>query len=176
MFGNRINSTATVTLKHISNIQLLFLCLLMPGAWLAPCKASFYPIPSGVSPIQHSVKWHWDWCEVWLSIPLSRTKYRPIHGLYASSALLTSKKQRGWTLTFGLALGFSCSNFFAAASIDAAAPSSSVSAMTVGSSGSTHSVPEINGDEDNNFSDTRAAIQTWWFTITLQVSNRECTL
>lgn len=45
-------------------------------------------------------------------------------------------------LTFGLALGLSCSSFLAAASIDAAAPSSSVSAMTVGSSGSTHSEPE----------------------------------
>lgn len=48
-----------------------------------------------------------------------------------------------WTLTFGFALGFSCSNFLAAASMDAAAPSNSVSAMTVGSSGSTHSVPKI---------------------------------
>lgn len=47
------------------------------------------------------------------------------------------------TLTFGFALGFSCSNFLAAASMDAAAPSNSVSAMTVGSSGSTHSVPKI---------------------------------
>ena len=46
------------------------------------------------------------------------------------------------TLTFGFALGFSCSNFLAAASMDAAAPSNSVSAMTVGSSGSTHSVPK----------------------------------
>lgn len=125
----------------------------MADAWLTPWKASFYPLPSGVSPIQCSVSWHWDWCKVWLFIPLpwTVTKYTLVYGLYASSALLTSKKQWGWTLTFGLALGFSCSNFFAAASIDAAAPSSSVSAMTVGSSGSTHSVPEINGDEDNNF-------------------------
>lgn len=45
------------------------------------------------------------------------------------------------TLTLGLALGFSCSSFLAAASMAAAAPSSSFSAMTVGSSGSTHSVP-----------------------------------
>lgn len=44
--------------------------------------------------------------------------------------------------TLGLALGFSCSSFLAAASMDAAAPNSSVSAITVGSSGSTHSVPE----------------------------------
>lgn len=43
--------------------------------------------------------------------------------------------------TFGLALGLSCSSFLAAASMDAAAPSSSVSAITVGSSGSTHSEP-----------------------------------
>ena len=43
--------------------------------------------------------------------------------------------------TLGLALGLSCSSFLAAASMDAAAPSSSVSAMTVGSSGSTHSDP-----------------------------------
>ena len=47
----------------------------------------------------------------------------------------------GWIRTLGLALGLSCSSFFAAASMDAAAPSSSVSAITVGSSGSTHSVP-----------------------------------
>lgn len=44
--------------------------------------------------------------------------------------------------TLGLALGFSCSSFLAAASMEAAAPSSSVSAMTVGSSGSTHSDPK----------------------------------
>lgn len=50
------------------------------------------------------------------------------------------KVERG-TFTLGLALGFSCSSFLAAASMDAAAPSSSVSAMTVGSSGSTHSDP-----------------------------------
>ncbi|TNN87625.1 hypothetical protein EYF80_001972 [Liparis tanakae] len=37
--------------------------------------------------------------------------------------------------TLGLARGFSCSSFLAAASMDAAAPSSSVSAITVGSSG-----------------------------------------
>lgn len=90
--------------------------------------------------------------------------------------LLPPKKQLGQTLTFGLALGFSCSNFFAAASIDAAAPNSSVSAMTVGSSGSTHSVPEINGKEDNNFSASKPAIQTGWFTIAFQVSNAECIL
>lgn len=48
----------------------------------------------------------------------------------------------GWNDTFGLALGFSCSSFLAAASMDAAAPKSSVSAITVGSSGSTHSEPE----------------------------------
>ncbi len=44
-------------------------------------------------------------------------------------------------LTLGLARGLSCSSFLAAASMAAAAPSSSFSAMTVGSSGSTHSVP-----------------------------------
>lgn len=44
-------------------------------------------------------------------------------------------------LTLGLVLGLSCSSFLAAASMAAAAPSSSFSAMTVGSSGSTHSVP-----------------------------------
>lgn len=44
--------------------------------------------------------------------------------------------------TLGLARGLSCSSFLAAASMDAAAPSSSVSAITVGSSGSTHSEPE----------------------------------
>lgn len=46
------------------------------------------------------------------------------------------------TSTLGLALGFSCSNFLAAASMDVAAPRSSVSAITVGSWGSTHSDPE----------------------------------
>lgn len=91
------------------------------------------------------------------------------------SALLTSNKQWGWTLTLGLALGFSCSNFFAAASIDAAAPKSSVSAMTVGSSGSTHSVPEINGDRDNNFSVTVSCHSNGGTAITPQVSNTECT-
>lgn len=49
------------------------------------------------------------------------------------------------TTTLGLALGFSCSSFLAAASMAAAAPSSSFSAMTVGSSGSTHSVPRETG-------------------------------
>lgn len=44
--------------------------------------------------------------------------------------------------TLGFALGFSCSSFLAAASIDAAAPKSSVSAMNVVSSGSTHSDPK----------------------------------
>lgn len=48
------------------------------------------------------------------------------------------------TTTLGLALGLSCSSFLAAASMAAAAPSSSFSAMTVGSSGSTHSVPRKN--------------------------------
>lgn len=47
------------------------------------------------------------------------------------------------TSTLGLALGFSCSNFLAAASMDVAAPRSSVSAITVGSWGSTHSDPEV---------------------------------
>lgn len=128
----------------------------MAGAWLTPWKASFYPLPSGVSAIQSSTSWRWDSCKVWLFTPLPWpvAKYTPGYGQCASSALLTSNKQWGWTLTLGLALGFSCSNFFAAASIDAAAPNSSVSAMTVGSSGSTHSVPEINGDGDNNFSVT----------------------
>lgn len=46
------------------------------------------------------------------------------------------------TSTLGLALGFNCSNFLAAASMDVAAPRSSVSAITVGSWGSTHSDPE----------------------------------
>lgn len=45
------------------------------------------------------------------------------------------------TPTLGFARGLSCSSFLAAASMDAAAPSSSVSAITVGSSGSTHSDP-----------------------------------
>lgn len=49
----------------------------------------------------------------------------------------------GAGLTLGLALGFSCSSFLAAASMAAAAPRSSFSAMTVGSSGSTHSVPGV---------------------------------
>lgn len=38
-------------------------------------------------------------------------------------------------------LGRRLANFFAAASIEAAAPSNSFSAITVGSSGSTHSLP-----------------------------------
>lgn len=50
-------------------------------------------------------------------------------------------QREGAGLTLGLARGFSCSSFFAAASMAAAAPRSSFSAMTVGSSGSTHSVP-----------------------------------
>ena len=50
-------------------------------------------------------------------------------------------KREGAGLTLGLARGFSCSSFLAAASMAAAAPRSSFSAMTVGSSGSTHSVP-----------------------------------
>lgn len=50
--------------------------------------------------------------------------------------------------TLGLALGFSCSSFLAAASMAAAAPSSSFSAMTVGSSGSTHSVPRGDRNQD----------------------------
>lgn len=50
-------------------------------------------------------------------------------------------KREGVGMTLGLARGFSCSSFFAAASMAAAAPRSSFSAMTVGSSGSTHSVP-----------------------------------
>lgn len=53
-----------------------------------------------------------------------------------------AEKADNGSLTFGLALGLSCSSFLAAASMDAAAPSSSVSAITVGSSGSTHSEPE----------------------------------
>lgn len=53
-----------------------------------------------------------------------------------------AEKADNSSLTFGLALGLSCSSFLAAASMDAAAPSSSVSAITVGSSGSTHSEPE----------------------------------
>lgn len=48
---------------------------------------------------------------------------------------------RGALITLGFALGLSCSSFLAAASMDAAAPKSSFSAMTVGSSGSTHSDP-----------------------------------
>ncbi len=44
-------------------------------------------------------------------------------------------------LTFGLSLGFSSASFLAAASIEAAAPSNSFSAMTFGSSGSTQSDP-----------------------------------
>lgn len=47
----------------------------------------------------------------------------------------------GQARTLGLVLGLSCSSFLAAASMAAAAPRSSFSAMTVGSSGSTHSVP-----------------------------------
>lgn len=53
----------------------------------------------------------------------------------------TSGRGLACRFTLGLALGFSCSSFLAAASMDAAAPRSSVSAMTVGSSGSTHSEP-----------------------------------
>lgn len=52
-------------------------------------------------------------------------------------------------LTLGLVRGLSCSSFLAAASMAAAAPSSSFSAMTVGSSGSTHSVPAA---QDTQFS------------------------
>ena len=47
-------------------------------------------------------------------------------------------------LTLGLVRGRSCSSFLAAASMAAAAPKSSFSAITVGSSGSTHSVPVRN--------------------------------
>lgn len=53
--------------------------------------------------------------------------------------------REGWVATFGLTLGLSCSSFLAAASMEAAAPRSSVSAITVGSSGSTHSEPGDTG-------------------------------
>ena len=46
------------------------------------------------------------------------------------------------TLTFGFFLGRSNANFLAAASIEAAAASSSCSAITFGSFGSTQSEPE----------------------------------
>lgn len=77
-----------------------------------------------------------------------KTQQPALHGGMTHSRLWTlcfssNTSNHQWTLTFGFALGFSCSNFLAAASMDAAAPSSSVSAMTVGSSGSTHSVPKI---------------------------------
>lgn len=90
-------------------------------------------------------------CISWLHFKASVTfSLPPANIVYL---LINCKKMlcvglRGWrglregTCTLGLALGFSCSSFLAAASMDAAAPRSSVSAMTVGSSGSTHSDPE----------------------------------
>jgi hypothetical protein len=54
---------------------------------------------------------------------------------------------RGFTnLTWTDLRGRRLANFFAAASIEAAAPSNSFSAITVGSSGSTQSVPTTNED------------------------------
>jgi hypothetical protein len=53
-------------------------------------------------------------------------------------------KQYFTQLTFTDLLGRRLANFFAAASIEAAAPSNSFSAITVGSSGSTQSVPASN--------------------------------
>ena len=46
-----------------------------------------------------------------------------------------------FSYTLAVARGLSCISFLAAASIDLAAPSNSFSAITVGSSGSTKSVP-----------------------------------
>ena len=46
--------------------------------------------------------------------------------------------------TLAFLRGLSCDSFWAAASIDLAAVSNSLSAMTVGSSGSTQSVPDDN--------------------------------
>lgn len=46
-------------------------------------------------------------------------------------------------ITFIFCLGLRLASFLAAASIDAAAPNNSFSAITVGSSGSTHSEPKI---------------------------------
>ena len=56
--------------------------------------------------------------------------------------------------TFGLGLGFSSASFLAAASIAAAAPRSSFSAMTLGSSGLTQLEPE-----------TTTTVSVWGFVV-----------
>ena len=69
--------------------------------------------------------------------------YEAAFTLTEALALTENFPKRHWQPTLGRALGVSSASFLAAASIEAAAPNTSFSAMTFGSSGLTQSAPGI---------------------------------